>query len=192
LFKQKEAVATFFDRETGHRNFARERQEKWMSCNADMLQAKEEAAQTERKRREVEKRAKERLEREKRKQEEEKLQRRKLKKSKDCMKEENIRKRFNSEQERYLTGVLLEKKKLDELILLDKKVPINQLKEDERQKRLKQEDKMKQQNKLTETISMLFPEMVKVSCIKLVRFVVYCIDLVCLTFILRKTHMLGF
>jgi chromatin assembly factor 1 subunit A len=147
------------------RNFAYERQDRWLACNADMLQAKREAAEAEMKKREAEKRANERLEREKKKQEEEELQKRKLRKSKGYMKEENARKHWNSDQERYLTCVLLEKKKLDESTLIDKKVPLDQLKEDERRKRLKQEEKMNEQNKLIGNISMLFPEMVKVSWI---------------------------
>ncbi|XP_021939103.1 WD repeat-containing protein 63 isoform X3 [Zootermopsis nevadensis] len=158
--RNKEAVDKFFDRETEHRKFARERQDRWMAKNADALQAKKEAAQTEMKKREAEKRAKERLEKEKRRQEEEELQRRKEKESKDYRKEENVRKHFESEQEKYLIGVLLEKKKLDESALLNKKVPIDQFKEEERQKRLKQ-GKMKQKNKLAERVSTLFPEMVK-------------------------------
>jgi hypothetical protein len=164
LFKQKKAVDAFFYQETECRNFAHERQERWVACNADLLQAKKDHAQAEMKMRETEKRARGRLEKEKKIQEEEELKKRKLKKRKDYAKEENARKHWNSEQEKYLVNVLLEKKKLDVQTLLDMKVPLDQLKEDEKQKILKHEEKMKQQKKLTERISMLFPEMVKVSC----------------------------
>jgi hypothetical protein len=57
----------------------------------------------------------------------------------------------------------LEKKKLDESALVDKKVPLDEFQEDERQKGLKQEERMKQQDKLTERISLLYPEIIRVS-----------------------------
>jgi hypothetical protein len=53
---------------------------------------------------------------------------------------------------------------VDVQILVDMKVPLDQLKGDEKQKNLKHEEKMKQQNTLTERMSVLFPKMVKVSC----------------------------
>lgn len=134
-----------------------------MACNADLLQLKKMDVQAAMKKREIEKKAKERLEREKRIQEEEELQMRKLKKDKDHMKEENARKHWNLEQETYLIDILLEKKKLDESALIDKKVPLDEFREDERQKRLKQKERMKQQDKLTERISLLFPEIIRVS-----------------------------
>jgi hypothetical protein len=146
------------------RNFACERQERWVACNADMLQAKKKHAEAEMKMRETEKRARERLEKQKKIQEEEELKKRKLKKRKDYAKEECARKHWNSEQEKYLINVLLGKKNLDVQTLVDMKAPLDQLKEDEKQKTLKHDEKMKEQDKLTERISVLFPEMVKVSC----------------------------
>lgn len=157
-------MTEFFCRETECRHFAQERLDKWMACNADLLQAKKMDVQAAMKKREIEKKAKERLEREKRVQEEEELQMRKFKEEKDHMKEENERKRWNLEQEKYLTDVLLEKKKLDESALMGKKVPLDEFQEEERQKRLKQEERMKQQDKLTERISLMFPEIIRVSC----------------------------
>jgi hypothetical protein len=130
-----------------------------------MLQAKKEHVKAEVKMRENEKRARKGLEKEKNVQEEEELKKMNLKKKKHYMKEGNARKHWNSEQEKYLTSVLLEKKKLDVPALVDMKVPLDQLKEDEKQKLLKQEEKMKQHNKMTERISLLLPKMVKVSCV---------------------------
>jgi len=163
LFKQNKAVDTFFYRETECRNLSHETQERWMACNADMLQAKKEHSEAEMKMRETLKRAREKLEKEKKIQEEKELKKRKLKKRK-CAKEENARQHWNLKQEKYLTNILLEKKKLDVEILVDMKVPLDQLKEDEKQKNLKHDEKMKQQNTLTERMSVLFPKMVKVSC----------------------------
>lgn len=157
-------MTEFFHRETECRHFAQERQDKWKACNADLLQVKKMDIQAAMKKREAEKKAKERLEREKRIQEEKELQMGKLKEEKDHMKEENAMKRWNLEQEKCLTDVLLEKKKLDESALMDKKVPLDKFQEDERQKRLKQEERMKQQDKLTERISLMFPEIIRVSC----------------------------
>lgn len=157
-------MTEFFCRETECRHFAQKRQDEWIACNADLLQVKKMNVQAAMKKQEIEKKAKERLEREKRIQEEEELQMRKLKEEKDHMKEENARKHWNLEQEKYLTDVLLKKKKLDESALVDKKIPLDEFQEDERQKRLKQEERMKQQDKLTERISLLFPEIIRVSC----------------------------
>jgi hypothetical protein len=84
LFKQKKAVDTFFYRETECRNLSHETQERWVACNADMLQAKQEHAEAEMKMRETLKRAREKLEKEKKLQEEEELKKRKLKKEKLC------------------------------------------------------------------------------------------------------------
>jgi hypothetical protein len=157
-------VIEFFCQETECRHFAKERQDRWMACNADLLLERKMDVQAMMKRKESEKRAKDRLEREKRIQEEEELQMRKLEEEKDHMKEENARKQWNSKQEKYLIDILLEKKKLDESTLVDKKVPLDELQQDERQKRLKQEERMKQEHKLTERISSLFPEITRVSC----------------------------
>lgn len=164
LFKQNNAVDTFFYREIECRNLSHEIQERWVACNPDMLQAKMEHSEAEMKMRETLKRAREKLKKEKKIQEEKELKKRKLKKKKYYAKEENARQHWNSEQEKYLTNILLEKKKLDVQILVDMKVPLDQLKEDEKQKNLKHEEKMKQQNTLTERMSVLFPKMVKVSC----------------------------
>ena len=84
LFKQKKAVDTFFYRETECRNLSHETQERWVACNADMLQAKQEHAEAEMKMRETLKRAREKLEKEKKLQEEEELKKRKLKKETLC------------------------------------------------------------------------------------------------------------
>jgi hypothetical protein len=135
-----------------------------MACNADLLDERKMDVKATMKRKETEKRAKDRLEREKRIQEEEELQKKKFKEEKDHMKEENARKQWNSEQEKYLIDILLEKKKLDESTLVNKKVPLDEFQQDERQKRLKQEERMKQQDKLTERTSSLFPEITRVSC----------------------------
>jgi len=164
LFKQNKVVDTFFYRETECRNLSHETQERWVTCNADMLLAKKEHSEAELKMRETLKRARKKLEKEKKIQEEKELKKRKQKKRKYYAKEENARQRWNSEQEKYLTNILLEKKKLDVQILMDMKVLLDQLKEDEKQKNLKHEEKMKQQNTLTERMSVLFPKLVKVSC----------------------------
>jgi len=164
LFKQNKAVDTFFYQETECRNLSHETQERWVACNADMLQAKMEHSEADMKMRETLKRAREKLKKDKKIQEEKELKKRKLKKRKYYAKEENARQHWNSEQEKYLTNILLEKKKLDVQILVDMKVPLDQLKEEEKQNNLKHEEKMKQQNTLTERMSVLFPKMVKVSC----------------------------
>lgn len=163
LLLQNKTVDMFFYREMECRNLSHEMQERWVACNADMLQAKKEHAEAEMKMRETLKRAREKLEKEKKKEEEE-LKKRKLKKRKNYAKEEHARQHWNSEQEKYLTNILLEKKKLDVQTLVDKKVPLEQLKEDQKQKILKHEEKMKQQNKRADRMSVLFPKMVKVSC----------------------------
>jgi hypothetical protein len=135
-----------------------------MARNAELLLERKMDVQATMKRKESEKKAKDRLKREKRIQEEEELQMRKLKEEKYHLKEENARKQWNSEQEEYLIDILLEKKKLDESTLVDKRVPLDEFQQEERQNRLKQEERMKQEHKLTERMSSLFPESTRVSC----------------------------
>ncbi|XP_069694476.1 dynein axonemal intermediate chain 3-like isoform X2 [Periplaneta americana] len=157
--KNKKAVLKFLNREMECKEFAKERQNKWLECNAEMLQAKRLAAEEEMKRKEAERKTKQRIERVKKEREEEELQKKRQREIKSYEKELVSKKKWDAMQLEHLTNVLLEKKHLNEETLVIKKFPLDQLKEDEKRKRLKEKKEIQEkQKKFMESVFLLFPE----------------------------------
>ena len=119
------------------RIFVKGCQERWLERNAEILKTVQEETEAKAKKEEAERKSHERAKREKQKMQENELQQKKIKKEVGYIKEQEAKKQWESDQQKYLTDVLLKKKRFHADTLLEKRLPLIEMKEHEERKRSK-------------------------------------------------------